>query len=207
MRRRKRSQRALGRRSWQYSWTCLRLAVFFLPILLAAQQRAAAADVPEPDSYWMGPMQGDVPATLAHGQVIRTRALAELMARQALVMIDVAERPHRPEGLAADTVWKPASHRDIAGSIWFPGVGRGALEPAVELFFKTRLAALTKGDFDKPVVVYCHAHCWGSWNAAKRAISFGYRNIYWYPEGVEGWQEDGHELAIASDEGPVQASQ
>jgi rhodanese-related sulfurtransferase len=26
-----------------------------------------------------------------------------------------------------------------------------------------------------------------SWNAAKRALSLGYSNVAWYPEGTEGW--------------------
>jgi 3-mercaptopyruvate sulfurtransferase SseA len=27
-----------------------------------------------------------------------------------------------------------------------------------------------------------------SWNAAKRAPSYGYSNVAWYPEGTDGWQ-------------------
>jgi rhodanese-related sulfurtransferase len=26
-----------------------------------------------------------------------------------------------------------------------------------------------------------------SWNAAKRALSYGYTNIAWYREGTDGW--------------------
>ena len=26
-----------------------------------------------------------------------------------------------------------------------------------------------------------------SWNAAKRALSLGYSNVAWYPEGTDGW--------------------
>jgi len=35
-------------------------------------------------------------------------------------------------------------------------------------------------------VNYCHRNCWLSWNAAKRAISYGYRNVFWFPDGMEG---------------------
>ncbi len=28
-----------------------------------------------------------------------------------------------------------------------------------------------------------------SWNAAKRAISWGYANVIWFPDGTEGWAE------------------
>lgn len=182
-------------------------AAYFLAGMLLTAPSAIAADAPEPETYWTGPMRGDVPATLARGHVINTQALAELIAGGGALLIDVAERPHRPAGLPPDTLWKPAPHRDIAGSVWLPGVGAGAPEPALAQAFEARLAALAKGDFDRALVIYCHARCWGSWNAAKRAISFGYREVYWYPDGVEGWQEAGHDLAIANDEGPIAPSQ
>lgn len=179
-----------------------RSALFLALLLVAAAEPAAAADAPEPAGYWTGPLQGDVPATLARGHVVHTDALAALLAREAPVLIDVALRPHRPSGLAPQTVWKPAPHRDIAGSAWLPGSGAGALDPALEQQFAARLATLTGGNFDKPIVVYCHAHCWASWNAAKRAINLGYRDVYWYPDGAEAWQDAGHELAVATDDGP-----
>jgi hypothetical protein len=28
-----------------------------------------------------------------------------------------------------------------------------------------------------------------SWNAAKRALSWGYRQVYWYRDGIEVWQQ------------------
>jgi rhodanese-related sulfurtransferase len=27
-----------------------------------------------------------------------------------------------------------------------------------------------------------------SWNAAKRALEFGYQRVIWYPEGTDGWK-------------------
>jgi rhodanese-related sulfurtransferase len=30
-----------------------------------------------------------------------------------------------------------------------------------------------------------------SWNAAKRAIGLGYRNVIWYPDGTDGWAAAG----------------
>jgi PQQ-dependent catabolism-associated CXXCW motif protein len=37
------------------------------------------------------------------------------------------------------------------------------------------------------LVLYCLANCWMSWNAAKRALSLGYSDVAWYPEGTDGW--------------------
>jgi hypothetical protein len=28
-----------------------------------------------------------------------------------------------------------------------------------------------------------------SWNAGKRALALGYRNVAWYPDGTDGWHE------------------
>ena len=27
-----------------------------------------------------------------------------------------------------------------------------------------------------------------SWNAAKRALGYGYSNVAWYPDGTDGWE-------------------
>jgi len=40
-------------------------------------------------------------------------------------------------------------------------------------------------------VFYCLASCWMSWNAAKRALELGYTNVAWYPEGTDGWADQG----------------
>ena len=53
------------------------------------------------------------------------------------------------------------------------------------------------GDKAKPIVLYCQADCWMSWNASKRASSWGYSNLYWFPEGDAGWKEAGNKLAEA----------
>ena len=33
-----------------------------------------------------------------------------------------------------------------------------------------------------------------SWNAAKRALTYGYNRVYWYPEGTDGWSGAGGRL-------------
>jgi rhodanese-related sulfurtransferase len=30
-----------------------------------------------------------------------------------------------------------------------------------------------------------------SWNAAKRVLAMGYSHVIWYPDGTDGWQEEG----------------
>jgi PQQ-dependent catabolism-associated CXXCW motif protein len=45
------------------------------------------------------------------------------------------------------------------------------------------------------VLFYCMMDCWMSWNAAKRAIEWGYSSVLWYPLGADGWEFEGLPLA------------
>ena len=59
------------------------------------------------------------------------------------------------------------------------------------------LIKLTQNNPDQQLIFYCVADCWMSWNAAKRAMNYGYSRVYWYPDGSDGWAGDGHELVEA----------
>lgn len=82
---------------------------------------------------------------------------------------------------------KPRTH--IPGSHWLPDVGRGALDAGMESYFQSNLARLTGGDKSRTLVIYCLADCWMGWNAARRAVGYGYTNVLWYPEGTDGWRD------------------
>jgi PQQ-dependent catabolism-associated CXXCW motif protein len=69
-----------------------------------------------------------------------------------------------------------------------PDTGYGALAAATEDYLREGLARATGGDKAKLVVIYCQTDCWMSWNAAKRALSYGYSSVAWYPDGTDGWQ-------------------
>lgn len=156
----------------------------------SAQAAHASTTVAEPQDFWTGPVNDPVPATLKGGTVIHTRALAALIKDQSHspVIVDVSNAPRRPENLPATTQWLPLPHPGIPGAIWIPGAGLGEPPPALDEFYRTRLAAATGNDLSRRVVIYCHARCWLSWNAAKRAIRYGYRQVYWFPDGIEGWR-------------------
>ena len=162
---------------------------------------AAQAAVPEPAGSWMGAPRGDVPAGLAGGRVIHTDGLAALLARHAAVLIDVSPAPKRPPNMAAGALWLPLAHLDIPGSVWLPGAGQPDASAAMDGRLRQRLAALSHHEQATPMVVYCHPHCWLSWNAAKRFVAFGYQAVYWYPDGIEGWTAAGHPAAPAKPEG------
>lgn len=147
--------------------------------------------VSEPAGFWNGPTNDPVPATIQGGQVIHAVELNDLLKKNTrVVVVDVSDSPHRPENLPATTTWLPVRHPGIPGAIWIPGAGLGTPPANVEEFYKQRLAKATGNDFKRPLVLYCHQKCWLSWNGAKRAIGYGYRNVYWFPEGIEGWRKE-----------------
>lgn len=158
----------------------------------------SAARVPEPEGYRMDRYRAPVPATLAGATVVTTTELAELIASVQPVLIDVLPKTRKPKDRTADQLWIEPTRKNIPGSVWLPNVGYGELSTEFAQYFDAELARLTRGDKSKPVVLYCDANCWMSWNAAKRAINeLGYRQVYWYPEGVQGWSKAGKELAEA----------
>ncbi len=157
--------------------------------------------VAEPKDFWLGAVNGPVPATLRGGTVIRAKEFAALLKQRQAVVVDVSNSQQRPEKLAPQAVWMPPPHPVIPGSLWIAGAGAGAIDPAVEEIYRQRLAEATANNLDHPIVVYCHERCWLSWNAAKRAIRYGYRKVYWFPDGIEGWRAAG--LPTATVEAPA----
>ena len=182
-----------------------RIVALGFAALLLVEPRVLANDpahAPEPSGFWTGRMLGPVPATIAGGRVIHTAELKLLAAGGAIFLVDVSPSPHKPEGLAPNAVWMPPPHHDIPGSVWLPDVGRGAIEPAYDAWYRARLEGMTANDKTALIVVYCHPNCWASWNAAKRAILYGYQRVYWYPDGIEGWQDAGLATSVARPELP-----
>jgi PQQ-dependent catabolism-associated CXXCW motif protein len=155
----------------------------------AGAEAAAVAAPVEPEGFWNGPVNDPVPHTIKGGKVIHTHALVALLKDKDAVVIDVSNAPRRPENLPASTTWLPLPHRAIPGAIWIPGAGLGEPPPPLDKYFRERLAKATGNDSGRPVVLYCHQRCWLSWNGAKRAIQYGYRNVYWFPDGIEGWRK------------------
>ncbi len=172
--------------------------------LLCASTVTPAATVREPEGFWTGPVNDPVPPTLKGGKVIRTRALARLVqhAGGSAVIVDVSNAPRRPEGLPSSTPWLPLPHRAIPGAIWIPGAGMGVIPASIETHFRRRLAEVSGGDLHRTLVVYCHERCWLSWNAAKRAVQYGYQNVYWYPDGIEGWRKANEPTVVVEPDVP-----
>lgn len=156
----------------------------------------AASAVREPEGYRTDHYRAPVPATLRGAMVIGT-AKAKALHDAGVPFVDVLPRAPKPKGLPAGTIWHPKPRRDIPGSLWLVDTGYGDLAPVMEAYLMDGLARVTDGDKAKPVVLYCQRDCWMSYNAAKRAVNAGYSNVYWYPDGTDGWGEAGYALAPA----------
>ena len=174
----------------------MRLALF---ALLLAAPLLAAAGAAEPDGFRMDNYNAPVPETVAGGQAVDAQALAAAMANGAIA-IDVMPAARLLLTLPADRPWMPPPRLDVPGSLWWPEVGRGAIRPALDAWFRARLAAVTGGQPDKAIAFYCKADCWMSWNAAKRAIGYGYKKVLWFPSGAEGWAAAGFPLHAGTPE-------
>ena len=147
-----------------------------------------AAAPPEPAGLWSGPMDGPVPATLAGATALPTpQAAKNFIASHHALAIDVSALPKKPPNMAPGMVWLPAAHQDIPGSAWLPGAGRASLPPDRAKAYLGAVARLTRNDHARFIVVYCHPHCWSSWNAGKRLVQAGYTHVAWYSGGIEGW--------------------
>lgn len=171
------------------------LAAFMFATTALAQQQ-----VGEPEGYRTDDYQAPVPSRLAGARVLSTDEAEAMWRAHDGVFVDVLPRPPKPKGLPPGTVWRDKPRLNIPGSIWLPDTGYGVLSPATEDYLRRGLARASRGDPSVPLVIYCLADCWMSWNAAKRALSYGYRNVAWFPEGTDGWERASLPLTEAQPE-------
>jgi PQQ-dependent catabolism-associated CXXCW motif protein len=163
-------------------------AAAIVALLMLTVPARAQENPPEPEGYRTDNYRAPVPATLAGARVLATEEAAAIWRASKAVFIDVLPRPPKPQNLPEGTVWRDKPRLNIPGSIWLPDTGYGALAAVTEDYLREGLARASGGDRAKQLVIYCQADCWMSWNAAKRALSYGYSNVAWYPDGTDGWQ-------------------
>jgi PQQ-dependent catabolism-associated CXXCW motif protein len=170
-------------------------AAMALLCALAAPLPARAEDrPPEPDAYRTSNYRAPTPATLKGARVLTSEQAHELWRKNAAAFIDVLPAVPRPAKLDPKAVWRDKPRLDIPGSVWLPDTGYGELAPITESYFETGLQKATRGDVTAPLVFYCLRDCWMSWNAARRAVALGYRDVGWYAEGTDGWASAGYPL-------------
>lgn len=94
-----------------------------------------------------------------------------------------------------DGTWLVSKRRlSLPGAVWLPEVGRGQLTDEMQRYLFGTVAQHMAGQTDRPIVVFCIADCWMSWNAAQRLAAAGYADVLWFREGTDGWAEAGNVL-------------
>ena len=174
---------------------CLLTALLAL-MFYAHAVNASGASVEQPDGYRMDFYDSEVPAALDGASTVNAVEVRRLQETAGAVVIDVIPEQRHPEGLPENQIWLPVKHRGIPGAIWLPDTGYGALSEVTEIYFKRHLRAATGANKDHPLVFYCRADCWMSWNAAKRALGYGYTNVHWFSEGTDGWMLESFEFEV-----------
>ena len=175
-----------------------RRAIILAALLFALAGTATRSQdaAPEPPGYRTQDYRAPTPATLAGARVVTTAEAAQLWKAGAL-FVDVLPHAPRPANLPPGTIWRDQARADIPGSLWLPDTGYGELAAATEGYLKKGLERATKADRARLLVFYCLRDCWMSWNAAKRALTMGYTNVAWYPDGTDGWSAAGLPLQDA----------
>jgi PQQ-dependent catabolism-associated CXXCW motif protein len=192
--------RAGGSHRVRHPTTCLarRLLVLGLLSLPTVQGRAAEpAPLFDPDGYRIDQFIASVPATAPGATTVNTREVEALREQGHVTLIDVLPAPPKPAGLEPTDLWLPPPRLNIPGSVWLPNIGYGRLSDELTAYLQRHLERLTGGDHGHRLIVYCRADCWMSWNAAKRLAAAGYTAVYWYPDGVTGWEAAGLPLAVS----------
>ncbi|HEX2727223.1 MAG TPA: PQQ-dependent catabolism-associated CXXCW motif protein [Beijerinckiaceae bacterium] len=171
-----------------------------LCVVLLSAATAQTDAPPEPDGYRMQDYRARVPATLRGATVLDTAAALALWKEGASVFVDVLPRVSKPANLPAGTVWRDPRHESLPGAIWLPNTGYGVLGAAADAYFRHGLEKASKGDMNVQMVFFCQRDCWMSWNAARRALDYGYRRVAWFPDGTDGWAEAGLPLRLVEPE-------
>lgn len=189
-------------------WPRLFTPLLLAGLLLVCASATASDYAVDPDTgYRMARYRAPVPRSVPGGQVVTTADVRALLSATAqasavlppdTVLIDV----YPPRGAIIDPLtddWLLSDVREsLPGATWLPEVGRGYLDDIRARYFRDALHYLSAGRSDAPLLFFCTADCWQSWNAARRAALAGYTRVYWYPEGTDGWREiDGTVQALA----------
>lgn len=154
----------------------------------------------EPEAYRNDNYRAPTPASLRGARTISTAEAAAIWRTGTAVFVDVMPHVPRPANLPAGTLWRDKPRLNIPGSVWLPDTGYGKLAEATESYLRRGLERASGGNKSGMLVIYCQENCWMSWNAAKRALSYGYSNVAWYPDGTEGWERVNLPVAEAQPE-------
>ncbi|MGD9670366.1 MAG: hypothetical protein AB7U75_15215 [Hyphomicrobiaceae bacterium] len=179
--------RALARLRWTAAACLTGLALGFSPAAISEERLGDHID--PATGYRTERYQAAVPEKPPVGKRVWIEDIDRLVEGEKAVLVDVS--PITGAGYDPATGrWRTANpHASLPGAVWLPEVGRGVIDANVERYFRQELQRLTNGNKAHPLILFCHADCWMSWNAMKRAGRLGYTRLYWFPEGTDGWND------------------
>ncbi len=150
---------------------------------------AADSDFDAATGYRIARYRAALPETVPGGTRLYTKDVEKLFKKGNVVFVDVM--PSTGAGYDPETgKWRlRKSRKNIPGSTWLPDVGRGKLNDTLTRYFQENLARISDGDKSRAMLFYCQSDCWMAWNAIRRASELGYTQLYWYPEGTDGWAD------------------
>lgn len=180
---------------------CVVYATVCCAVVVGTTVMVLAQGILEPEGYRLKDYRAPVPLTLKGALVIDPDEAGKLWdnGEGGVIFIDVFPKPPTPN-LPEGTVWREPKHESIKGATWLANVGFGVLSAQFDSYFRAGLKRLSGGDKAKRIVFFCLRDCWMSWNAAKRALSYGYTNVIWFPDGTDGWKD--FDLPVVADVKP-----
>ena len=163
------------------------------PVLSHAQE----ADVFDAAGYRRARYRGPVTLLPKPARRIALADALTLRPGENALFLDVlpAEGGVRDPATGHWTLAEP--HETIPGARWFPDVGRA---PVDQVLWAAFAEAVRARPAHWPVVVFCRADCWMSWNAARRLALAGVLNVWWLAEGIEGWHDAARPLVPVTPE-------
>jgi PQQ-dependent catabolism-associated CXXCW motif protein len=169
-----------------------KLLILTASLLLAS---AALAEAPlfSADGYRLSHYRSPTPLSHDNARTLDTAALQQLLREQPQTrLIDVYRRQWLHGQFIEDEL-----HANLPNSLWLANTGDGQLTPQWQRYLREHLRQASQGNTAWPLVFYCRSDCWLGWNAIKRAHHLGYRNLYWYRDGIDAWQQAGLPLIPA----------
>ncbi|WP_420598263.1 rhodanese-like domain-containing protein [Neptuniibacter sp.] len=149
------------------------------------------------DGYRIQRYRSPTPSHSEYAQTLNTEGVISLVDKvPEVVLLDVQPLPWSGEFIHK----KNERRKNIKGSTWLPNVGLGELELSWSEYYQKHLERLTNKNKSHPIILYCRADCWMSWNAIKRAAEWGYTTLYWYRDGTDAWLEAEKEVIVATPE-------
>ena len=180
-----------------------KVLILLLSWLLLAGAGAAQDELPAGYRGW--PYKAPTPQSVPGATTLFfAEDVQALIAATDVLLVNVSPVTLGPAGADGERPWIPRRDKveqQLPGSIWLPNVGYESLDAEMDAYFRKNLAHYSGGLKSRPLLFYCTADCWMSWNSVKRAREeYGYRNLYWYPYGTDGWKEQDLELESATPE-------